>query len=124
MNSIKNGFEQILEKNYPAGLRKKVMRRAWLFKYRKAFFAGAGLAVVYAGISAFMLYAEMAEMEFISIIKIVFANINFNLELITDAVQTSLALAPVGYIMNSLASLIFVAFSAYIFKKLYKPIYN
>lgn len=120
----KETFEQILKKNYPAGLHKKVMRRAWLFKYRKTFFAGAGLAVIYTGVSAFMLYAEMAEMEFVDTIKMLFSNINFNLELFADAVRTSLALAPAGYILNSLAGLIFVAFSAYIFKKLYRPIYN
>jgi hypothetical protein len=121
---IKKAFEQILEKNYPADLHKKVMRKAWFLKYQKILFAGAAAAVVYTAVSAFMLYTEMMEIEFFDIIRTLFTNIGFNLELIADAVRTSLALAPAGYIMNSLASLVLITFSAYIFKKMYRPYYN
>lgn len=112
-------FEQILEKNYPAGLHKKIMRRVWFLKYQKIFFAGAAAAVIYAAISAFMLYDEMMEINFFDIIKTVFANIGFNLELLADAVRTSIALAPTGYVLNGLASFISVIFMAHIFQKNY-----
>lgn len=120
---IKKAFEQNLEKNYPAGLHKKVMRRVWFFKYQKIFFVGAIAALVYFTVSAFMLYSEMMDIEFFDIIKTLFSNMDYNFDLIADAVKTSIALAPTEYIANSLASLIPVAFMAYIFKR-YKPHYN
>jgi hypothetical protein len=113
---MQKAFEQILEKNYPAGLHKKVMRRVWFFKYRKIFFSGAALSVIYAAASAFMLHSKMTEMGFFDIVKTVFADIDFNFDLIMDAVQTSVALAPTEYVLNGLASFIFVGFSAYILR--------
>ncbi len=121
---MKKAFEQILEKNYPAGLHKKVMRRVWFFKHQNIFFAGAAFMVVYAAASAFMLYAKMMEINFFDIIKTLFSNIDYNFELITDAIKTSIVLAPNEYILNSLASLTLIAFLAYAYKKLYKPYYN
>lgn len=121
---MKKAFEQILEQNYPAGLHKKVMRRAWFFKYRKIFFAGAAFASVYAVVSSFMLYDEMTDIGFFAIIKTLFGNVNYNFELIADSIKTSITLAPTGYILNGLASLISITFMAYIFKKIYKPYYN
>lgn len=120
---LKDGLQNYIDEIYPKNLHAKVMRQVWFLKYQKVFLGALAASALYAAISAFALYAKMTEMEFVGIIKTIFADINLNFELVTDAVGTSLALAPAEYIANFLASFMLIIFSAYIFKR-YKPHYN
>lgn len=117
---MKRAFEQNLNKNFPANLHKKIMRRIFILKHKNIFLAGAGLILIHFLFSIWRLWSVLIETEFLGVVKALTQDVEMDFDLLEDAIKNIISLAPAAQIIDFGISSLIVAFIALKFGKNYK----
>lgn len=115
--NLKNRLEEMIVKDFPAGLHQKIMFRVQWARFQRFSSTVIFLLALNFVWSGWRLWAKILEAEFITTAKAIFSGLILDYDVIVSALTTALELAPWRAVFDFTLSLVLVSYFIYYYHK-------